>query len=108
MLGNPYLRLAEHFLKMAHAHRPLCEHMEQPQPRLITQALVNFDQFHRKIAYAVRNMVQAPIFDHPRFRPLPPWCLASLDHSAVRSPGVAHALTAAVAAFTYKLVNGDE
>ena len=46
VLGNFYLRLAQYLLEMTDAERPMQQQVEQTQPRLVTQALVNLHEFH--------------------------------------------------------------
>ena len=56
VLGNFRLRDIENFLEMADAKRTTCKQMDDPQPRGITETLVNPDQFHEG------NMVFFTIF----------------------------------------------
>jgi hypothetical protein len=46
MLGNLYLGLAKHFLKMANAEGPLQEKMQDAKARTVAEALVDFNQIH--------------------------------------------------------------
>ena len=47
MFRNFYLRLVQNFLKMTNAERPPREQMQNAEPRLIAQTLVNLNQFHK-------------------------------------------------------------
>ena len=46
MLGNDHLGFSEHLLEVTDAKRRDREQIKDPEPRLVTQAFVNGDQFH--------------------------------------------------------------
>ena len=80
VLGNFRLRDIENFLEMADAKRTTCKQMDDPQPRGITETLVNPDQFHAgNMAFQIYSSIHILFITHAVNKNLLPYADTSLS-----------------------------